>query len=558
MSENSPDVDILSHIILMQSTLHVMQDESRLGDFVCQGLMRVPGVQSAIFCLQGKLVAASSAEVKALYQAEVECGCGLDIKTHFSSHANLCRRMADNERFVYLSLQTSHYPYGGLFLEVSDDDRFNPYLPYLQNTVNLIALVIENRRNHNQLTQFAASLEEQILERTRELSRTNQLLKESEHRYAAAQKAANIGSWQWNIETNEISWSETIEPMFGFDEGQFGGTYDAFMETVHADDRSLVEKAVQDALGRVDGGYTIEHRVVRPDRQIRWLLETGEVICDDSGKPVCMVGIVQDITERKEAEIERIKLMKTLKAKNEELKSIVYIASHDLRSPLVNIQGFSQELFTVCTKFLTLIEGIDIDPAMRQNLTAIVEEDVPMCLKFITTSADKMDVLLNGLLQISRIGTVTIEIRPLDMNHLIAEVLQTYEFVLKEKQIECTVDDLPGCMGDAQQMYQAFSNLISNAIKYLDPSRSGVVHVSGYSEKGYSVYCFRDNGIGISENHQAKIFELFHRLNPSDIAGGEGLGLTIVRRIIDRLDGSIRVESEPGRGSCFFVSLPAI
>ncbi len=559
ISEKVPDVDILSRVILMQSTLHVMQDEKRLGDFVCQGMTGVPGVQSAIFCLQGKLLSASSPEVKLLYPAEVKCGCSYDLKTHLESHDEKCLRMSDNERFVYLPLATSYCPYGGLFLEVIDEEQFNLYRPFLQNTANLIALVIENRRNQLRLTEFAADLEQQVLERTRELSRSNQLLQESDQRYAAAQKAANIGSWDWDLQTNEVTWSEMIEPMIGLEPGQFDGTYEAYAERLHPDDRALLDAAVAQSLEPpYTNGYFTEHRIVRPDGEIRWMLARGDVVCDEHGKPARLVGVIQDVTERKEAEIERDQLLKTLRTKNEELQSIVYVASHDMRSPLVNIQGFSKELDTDYQRFLALVEEIDVDPAIRERLTSIIEEDVPTSLNFIKTSAEKMEILLSGLLQISRVGTATIEIHPLNMNRLVAEAVETHEFMLKKNDIACTVADLPDCRGDAQQVYQVFSNVISNAVKYLDPSRPGDIRISGTTENGHSIYCVQDNGIGISENHQGKIFELFHRLNPGDAAGGEGLGLTIVRRIVDRLDGNIRVESELGVGSRFFISLPTL
>jgi signal transduction histidine kinase len=103
---------------------------------------------------------------------------------------------------------------------------------------------------------------------------------------------------------------------------------------------------------------------------------------------------------------------------------------------------------------------------------------------------------------------------------------------------------------------QLFSNLVGNALKYLDTDRKSKIHISGTVDNDRSIYCVEDNGIGIEPNHQSKIFELFHRLNPDDSAGGDGLGLTIVTRILDRNKGSIWLESEKGKGSRFFVSLP--
>ncbi len=145
------------------------------------------------------------------------------------------------------------------------------------------------------------------------------------------------------------------------------------------------------------------------------------------------------------------------------------------------------------------------------------------------------------------------------MNDLFAQVLKAAQFKVRECGVTVDLDDdLPSCRGDLAKTIQAFSNLVDNALKYLDPDRTGKIHVSGWTDGSMVTYCVEDNGIGIDPTHQEKIFEVFHRLNPDDSVGGEGLGLSIVMRILDRIHGSIRVESEPGKGSKFFVSLPTV
>ncbi len=255
---------------------------------------------------------------------------------------------------------------------------------------------------------------------------------------------------------------------------------------------------------------------------------------------------------------ERKKLLKTLSAKNNELQSIVYVASHDLRSPLVNIEGFGGELTKTCLDLKRLLDEGSIDHDLKQKLISIFDDSIPDSIKFIKAGTAKMSSLLAGLLQVSRVGTKEVEIKPLDINRMMHDIRHSIEFQIKEVGAELAIEELSNCLGDGDMVNQAFSNLIGNALKYLDLERKGKIHISGRTEDGMSIYCVEDNGIGIAPEHQDNIFELFHRLDPADTAGGEGLGLTIVTRILDRLNGNITVESELGKGSKFFISLPTV
>ncbi|MCF6149394.1 MAG: sensor histidine kinase [Candidatus Kuenenia sp.] len=242
--------------------------------------------------------------------------------------------------------------------------------------------------------------------------------------------------------------------------------------------------------------------------------------------------------------------------KNKEMEQFLYVASHDLRSPLLNIQGFSKELQKSFDTLRPVLDESGIPSKTKEKLAEILEEDIPDALRFILTSSSKMDKLLSGLLRLSRMGNVPLTIRQLDMNKLISNVIETYKYTIKEAKVTFQLEELPPCRGDESQINQVFSNLIDNALKYLDSGKEGVIRISGRKEDGSIVYCLEDNGIGIAKQHQDNIFEIFHRLNPGDNIGGEGLGLTIVHRILNRHNGKIWVESEPGKGSKFFVSLP--
>ncbi len=271
-----------------------------------------------------------------------------------------------------------------------------------------------------------------------------------------------------------------------------------------------------------------------------------------------LVGLGIDITARKIAEKDREQLLKTLESKNKELQSIVYVASHDLKSPLINIKGFSGMLEESCNNLSTIVNDAKSmrDEQNAKELGRITREDIPEYLKYIQAGALKMSKLLDGLLQVSRVGNTEIFTEPLNMNKIINDIQEAIEFQLKKTGAPVVVDDLPRCIGDEAMVNQIFSNLIDNALKYLNPDRPGRIHVYGWTDDGMSTYCVEDNGIGIAENNMNYIFEIFHRLDPDDGIGGEGLGLSIVMRSLDRLDGSIRIESKLGKGSKFFVTLP--
>jgi len=259
--------------------------------------------------------------------------------------------------------------------------------------------------------------------------------------------------------------------------------------------------------------------------------------------------------QRRIAEEKLARTNAALEAKNAELEQVVYVASHDLRSPLVNIDGYSKELDYALGDLRRALAGIPAAEETLRGLAPLLDEDIPEALRFIRISASKMDVLLSGLLHLSRSGRAALEFKTLDMNQLVSKIAASTEFTIKEAKITLEIKDLPPCHGDAVQVGQVFSNLLENAIKYLDPGRPGIIRISGRSEGERSVYCVEDNGIGIAPAHLNKIFEVFHRLDPRR-GDGEGLGLTIVKRILARLGGEVWVESEEGSGSRFHVALP--
>jgi len=269
-----------------------------------------------------------------------------------------------------------------------------------------------------------------------------------------------------------------------------------------------------------------------------------------------LVGTIIDITPRKQAETERDRLMLELQRKNKELESIVYVASHDLRSPLINVQGFSRKLAKNCQEIERIIDGLDPGEREQEQLRAIVHDSIPKALGFITNSIEKMDTLLSGLLRLSRLGRAALCYETLDIQAIMSKIEASLTYQIEAAGARIEHGFLAPCVADAVQINQVFSNLLDNAIKYRSPDRPLLVRIFSEPCPEGVRYIFEDNGIGIHPDHLESIWEIFHRIS-ADGTSGEGLGLTMARRIVDRLAGSITVQSEPGVGSRFIVTLPA-
>lgn len=291
------------------------------------------------------------------------------------------------------------------------------------------------------------------------------------------------------------------------------------------------------------------------DGTFYWVDTTIYPFLNAAGKPMQYVAIRTDITKRRENEDELQRSAADLAEKNKELETIVYTVSHDLRSPLVNVQGFSKQLVRACDRIRATAaearEGLMPVEPIRQPL----DEAIPQALRFINAGVNKMEMLLAGLLRYSRLGRIVLTIEPIEMNPLLATIIAAMKFQLDEARAEVRVEPLPNCLGDSGQVSQVFANLLDNALKYRAPDRPLRVLIGGRVEAGQAIFSVIDNGIGIPEAHQPKIFEIFHRLDP-DTTPGEGLGLTIAQRVLERQHGRIWVQSQEGVGATFFVSLP--
>lgn len=204
---------------------------------------------------------------------------------------------------------------------------------------------------------------------------------------------------------------------------------------------------------------------------------------------------------------------------------------------------------------MNIIEQQQIPEDQKNELVKIASEQIPNSLSFIFTNVQKMDNLIKGLLAISRTGRVKMKIYSTDMNSLINRVIRSFAYQTDEIGATIMVDDLPDCFGDENLLNQLFSNLIDNAIKYRNPQKKLQIHITGKSVDGMVQYAVKDNGIGVNEKNKIKIWDVFFRADPHSNEQGDGIGLNLVLKIVEKHQGSISMDSEEGHGSTFWVKL---
>jgi PAS domain S-box-containing protein len=234
------------------------------------------------------------------------------------------------------------------------------------------------------------------------------------------------------------------------------------------------------------------------------------------GKKVIM-GLFIDVTEKKRAEEERARLMEVLEEKNAELESIIHVASHDFRTPMITIAGFSGELDRSCRQLEALLDEENND--FKTSSRPVISEDIPEAVELIKASTSKLASLLDGMQRLAKLDHSALQKDTLDMNAMIGDIIKTVGFQAKEAGVSINVEPLPNCFGDKQQINQVFSNLLANAINYLDGARPGIITVTGWLTEGNFVYCVKDNGIGVEKRNLADIFKMYYLIDPEKSQG---------------------------------------
>ena len=389
----------------------------------------------------------------------------------------------------------------------------------------------------------------------------------SEERFRLALDSAKLGSWDWNMLTNEIVWSENHELLFGLAPGSFLGTYEGFIACVHPDDRELIAQSITRAL-ETKADYNQEHRVIWADGSIHWIAGRGNFFYDKAGKPTRMIGVVLDISDRKQRELE-------LEQENRMKDEFLAIVSHELRTPLNAILGWTQ-----------LLRTRDFDEAARNR-----------SLEIIARNANQQNQLINDILDTSRLmrGKMQLEKSPIDLVNVIQNTLNTVELTAQAKSIKL-ISILNGSvgqiMGDQNRLQQIVWNLLSNAIKFTPPGGRIEIRLSQIQDRGqgdketrrqgdngefasssssspsspllpssspYACITVSDTGEGITSEFLPYVFERFRQADSkfSHSRNGLGLGLAIVRQLVELHGGTVTAESKgKGQGATFRVLLP--
>jgi PAS domain S-box-containing protein len=357
---------------------------------------------------------------------------------------------------------------------------------------------------------------------------------ESKEKLNIALETGNIGVWEWNLQTDVMFIDNRMEDMFGLEPGEFGESYTDFENLLNEEDVVHLKNAISKALNDGSDLETVFRIKVR-DAEDKFLIAKALIEKDSIGIPVKVTGVCFDITEMKRgAEKVLFDLNEELLRSNNELERFAYVASHDLQEPLRMVASFTQ-LLSVRYK-----DKLD--------------KDGQEFIQYAVDGAMRMQNQINDLLSLSRIQTKGKKFTAVDTRQIFDQVLKNLRILIESKKAIITSDFIPVVTGDKGQIFQVFQNILGNSLKYCNEPPK--IHVSSREEENLYIFSVRDNGIGIEQQYLDRIFQIFQRLHSVEKFEGTGMGLAICRRIIERHKGKIWVESEPGKGSTFYFTLP--
>ncbi|MDN5287565.1 MAG: hypothetical protein JWR38_3839 [Mucilaginibacter sp.] len=350
-----------------------------------------------------------------------------------------------------------------------------------------------------------------------------QLLEDTEERLRLAMEATGIAIWDLDVVNNVIITSPRLAEIFGLDPEE-KVTSEEFRDLVHQDDRHIILKAFDDAVKT--GVYLYEVRITTGEGSIRWIRTSGKVIYDDQHKPLRMLGTTNDITEQKHDEI----------MKND----FITMASHELKTPLTSLKAYTQLLVTKAQK---------ADDVFLINALEKSEKQI-----------NKMTRLIYGFLDLSKIeaGKLQLSVQTFDINALVTEVIADSMPAVQGHDIIFKAGRAIRIVADKEKIAQVIGNLINNALKY--SARGTTITIAAKMQGENLKISVKDQGIGLKQKNQQKIFQRFYRVEDESTRGlsGFGIGLYLSAEIMKLHHGEIAVKSEEGKGAEFYILLPVI
>ena len=376
-----------------------------------------------------------------------------------------------------------------------------------------------------------------ILRDITQRKQAEQAIRESEQRLAEAQRIARLGNWDWDIETDELWWSDEVNQILGLDPETNRGSPEVARNLVLPDDLGAFDRAVKRAL-KQDEPYNIDHQIIRPDGEERIINAQGHVVRNVDGRAIRMAGTVQDITERKLMETALQRAKEAADQANQAKSDFLARMSHEIRTPLNAVIGM-----------IHLALNTDLGPKQMDYLTKI------------RNSSNTLVGIINDVLDFSKIeaGKLDMESVNFSLEEVLDNVSDLVTLKTHEKGLELLIktdpDVPPSLKGDPLRLGQVLINLANNAVKFTD---HGEVVISTALErleddKVILRFSVKDTGIGLNQEQQVRLFEAFSQADTSTTRqyGGTGLGLAICRRLVDMMGGEIWVESAPGMGNTF-------
>lgn len=373
-----------------------------------------------------------------------------------------------------------------------------------------------------------------------------QALREHQERLRLAQQMAQVGAFEWNLQTGTHEWTPELEAMYGLAPGGSTGMPKVWEPLIYSEDREQTMGHVRDAMDT--GNFESEWRIIWPDGAAHWIAGRGSVVKDDSGKPLRLIGVKIDITERKHAELEVLRLNAELEQRvrertvqlesaNGELKAFAYSVSHDLRAPLRGIDGWS----------LALLEdyGAQLDDGARTYLNRVRSE------------TQRMGRLIDDMLQLSRVTRDEMTVAPLNLTLLANHIVASLREAQPQRSMEFLIHPDLQAFGDSRLMEIALRNLFSNAVKFTGKCEKPLIEFGSRQAGDETVFYLRDNGAGFDMTYAKALFGAFQRLHKVSEFPGNGIGLAIVQRVIRKHGGRVWAEAAVNRGATFYFTLGA-